>query len=140
MTANGWAQILLFALIVFALVKPLGNYMFRVFEEEKQPLPRFFGPIERWIYKLCGVDPKEQQDWKVYTIALLVFSAVTLLVTYAIERLQHILPLNPQNFPPVPADLAFNTASSFTTNTNWQNYGGESVMSYLTPDGGAGVA
>ena len=132
MTANGWAQILLFALIVFALVKPLGIYMFRVFEGGKQPLPRFFGPIERWIYKLCGVDPKEQQDWKVYTVALLIFSAVTLLVTYAIERLQHILPLNPQNFPPVPADLAFNTASSFTTNTNWQNYGGESVMSYLT--------
>ena len=132
MTVNGWVQILLFALIVFALVKPLGIYMFRVFEGEKQPLPRFFGPIERWIYKLCGVDPKEQQDWKVYTVALLIFSAVTLLVTYAIERLQHILPLNPQNFPPVPADLAFNTASSFTTNTNWQNYGGESVMSYLT--------
>ena len=132
MTANGWAQILLFALIVFALVKPLGIYMFRVFEGEKQPLPRFFGPIERWIYKLCGVDSKEQQHWKVYTVALLIFSAITLLVTYAIERLQHILPLNPQNFPPVPTDLAFNTASSFTTNTNWQNYGGESVMSYLT--------
>ena len=132
MTANGWAQILLFALIVFALVKPLGIYMFRVFEGEKQPLPRFFGPIERWIYKLCGVDPIEQQDWKVYTVALLIFSAITLLVTYAIERLQHILPLNPQKFPPVSTDLAFNTASSFTTNTNWQNYGGESVMSYLT--------
>ena len=132
MTANGWAQILLFALIVFALVKPLGIYIFRVFEGEKQPLPRFFGPIERWIYKLCGVDSKEQQHWKVYTVALLIFSAITLLVTYAIERLQHILPLNPQNFPPVPTDLAFNTASSFTTNTNWQNYGGESVMSYLT--------
>jgi len=132
MTANGWVQILLFALIVFALVKPLGIYMFRVFERGRQPLPRFFGPIERWIYRLCGVDPKEQQDWKVYTVALLIFSAVTLLVTYAIERLQHILPLNPQKFPSVPADLAFNTAASFTTNTNWQNYGGESVMSYLT--------
>jgi K+-transporting ATPase ATPase A chain len=132
MTANGWVQILLFALIVFALVKPLGIYMFRVFEGGRQPLPRFFGPIERWIYRLCGVDPKEQQDWKVYTVALLIFSAVTLLVTYAIERLQHILPLNPQKFPSVPADLAFNTAASFTTNTNWQNYGGESVMSYLT--------
>ena len=132
MTLNGWVQILLFALIVFAITKPLGIYMFRVFEGDKQPLPRIFGPIERWIYKLCGVDPKEQQDWKQYTVALLVFSAVTLLVTYGIERLQHILPLNPQNFPPVPADLAFNTASSFTTNTNWQNYSGESVMSYLT--------
>jgi len=106
--------------------------MFRVFEGDRQPLPRFFGAIERWIYKLCGIDAQEQQDWKVYTVSLLVFSAVTLLVTYGIERLQHLLPLNPQKFPPVPADLAFNTASSFTTNTNWQNYGGESVMSYLT--------
>ena len=132
MTLNGWIQILFFAVIIFAITKPLGIYMFRVFEGDQQPLPRFFGPIERWIYKLCGVDPKDQQDWKQYTVALLVFSAITLLVTYGIERLQHILPLNPQKFPPVPADLAFNTAASFTTNTNWQNYGGESVMSYLT--------
>src|SRR5215468_9079825 len=132
MTLNGWAQILLFALIVFAVVKPLGIYMFRVFEGDKQPLPRFFGPIERLIYKLCGVDPKEHQDWKQYTIAMLVFSAITLLVTYGIERLQHVLPLNPQNFPPVAPDLAFNTAASFTTNTNWQSYSGESTMSYLT--------
>ena len=132
MTFNGWLQIFIFAIIIFLITKPLGIYMFRVFEEERQPLPRFFGPIERWIYRLCGVDPKEKQGWKDYTIALLVFSAVTLLVTYGIERLQHVLPLNPQKFPPVPADLAFNTAASFTTNTNWQNYGGESVMSYLT--------
>jgi K+-transporting ATPase ATPase A chain len=132
MTLNGWAQILLFALIIFAITKPLGIYMFRVFEGERQPLPRFLGPIERWVYRLCGVDAKEQQDWKAYTVALLVFSAITLLVTYGIERLQHLLPLNPQKFPPVPADLAFNTAASFTTNTNWQNYGGESVMGYLT--------
>src|ERR1051325_175252 len=132
MTVNGWIQILLFALIIFAVTKPLGIYMYRVFEGDQKPLPRFFGPIEHSIYRLCGVDPKEQQDWKQYTIALLVFSAITLIVTYGIERLQHILPLNPQKFPPVPADLAWNTASSFTTNTNWQNYGGESVMSYLT--------
>lgn len=132
MTVNGWSQILVFALIIFAITKPLGIYMFRVFEGDKQPLPHFFGPIERLIYKLCGVDVREQQDWKQYTIAVLVFSAITLLVTYGIERLQHILPLNVQNFPPVPADLAWNTASSFTTNTNWQNYAGESVMSYLT--------
>jgi potassium-transporting ATPase potassium-binding subunit len=132
MTLNGWMQILLFAVIVLAITKPLGIYMFRVLEGDRQPLPRFFGPIERCIYKLCSVDSTEQQDWKQYTIALLVFSAVTLLVTYGIERLQHILPLNPQKFPPVPADLAFNTAVSFTTNTNWQNYAGESVMSYLT--------
>ncbi len=106
--------------------------MYRVFEGERQPLPRLFGAIERLLYKLCGVDPQQQYDWKQYTVAMLVFSAITLLVTYGIERLQHILPLNPQNFGPVPADLAFNTAASFTTNTNWQAYTGESTMSYLT--------
>ncbi len=132
MTANGWFQILIFVVVILALTKPLGIFMSRVFEGERQPLPRVFGPIERWLYWLCGIDPKERQDWKDYTFALLIFSAVTLLVTYGIERLQHLLPLNPQNFGPVPADLAFNTAVSFTTNTNWQNYAGESVMSYLT--------
>jgi len=106
--------------------------MFRVFEGDQQPLPRFFGPIERLLYRLCGVDPKEGQDWKAYTVALLIFSGITLIVTYAIERLQHVLPLNPQNFGPVAPDLAFNTAASFTTNTNWQAYTGESTMSYLT--------
>ncbi len=132
MTVNGWIQILLFMAIIFALTKPLGSYMYRVFEGDRQPLPRLFGAIERLLYKLCGVDPRQQQDWKQYTVAMLVFSALTLLVTYGIERLQHILPLNPQNFGPVPADLAFNTAASFTTNTNWQAYSGESTMSYLT--------
>ena len=132
MTANGWIQILLFAAIIFAVTKPLGSYMFRVFEGDRQPLPRLFGAIERLLYKLCGVDPKQYQDWKQYTVAMLVFSALTLLVTYGIERLQHILPLNPQNFGPVAADSAFNTAASFTTNTNWQGYSGESTMSYLS--------
>ena len=132
MTVNGWVQILLFAAIIFAITKPLGSYMYRVFEGDRQPLPRLFGAIEGLLYKLCGVDAQQQQDWKQYTVAMLVFSALTLLVTYGIERLQHILPLNPQNFGPVPADLAFNTAASFTTNTNWQAYTGESTMSYLT--------
>lgn len=132
MTANGWIQILLYALVIFAIAKPLGIYMFRVFEGDRQPLPRLFGPIERLLYRLCGVDPKEGQGWISYAIALLLFSAITLIVTYAIQRLQQVLPLNPQNFGPVPADLAFNTAASFTTNTNWQAYTGESTMSYLT--------
>ena len=132
MTANGWIQILLFVAIIFAITKPLGSYMYRVFEGDRQPLPRLFGAIERLLYRLCGVDPKERQDWKQYTVAMLVFSAITLLVTYGIERLQHVLPFNPQNFGPIPADLAFNTAASFTTNTNWQSYSGESTMSYLT--------
>jgi K+-transporting ATPase ATPase A chain len=132
MTVNGWMQVLLFAAMILALTKPLGIYMFRVFEGDRQPLPRLFGPIERLLYKLCGVDPKEQHDWKQYALAMLTFSAVSLLVTYGIQRLQHVLPLNPQNFGPVAPDLAFNTAVSFTTNTNWQAYGGESTMSYFT--------
>jgi K+-transporting ATPase ATPase A chain len=132
MTVNGWVQILLFAAIIFAITKPMGAYMFRVFEGDRRPLPKFFGPIERFLCRLCGVDPAEQQTWQAYTIGMLIFGGVTLLVTYGIERLQHVLPLNPQNFGPVAPDLAFNTAASFTTNTNWQSYSGESTMSYLT--------
>jgi potassium-transporting ATPase potassium-binding subunit len=132
MTVNGWLQILLYSALILAVTKPMGNFMFRVFEGDRQPLPRVFGPIERFLYRLCGVDPSEQQTWKEYTIGMLIFSGITLVVTYGIERLQHFLPLNPQNFAPVPADLAFNTAASFTTNTNWQAYTGESTMSYLT--------
>jgi len=132
MSVNGWVQILLYSLVILAVTKPLGIYMFRVFEGDRQPFPRVFGPIERGLYRLCGVDPREQQRWTDYTIALLLFSAITLIVTYAIERLQRVLPLNPQHFGPVPAGLAFNTAASFTTNTNWQAYSGESTMSYLT--------
>src|SRR6266540_2630045 len=114
MTTIGWIQILLFSIVIFAVTKPIGIYMFRIFEGDHQPLPRLFGPIERLIYRLCGVDPKEQQDWKQYALAMLLFSAITLIVTYAIERLQHVLPLNPAKLGPVPADLAFGTASSFT--------------------------
>jgi K+-transporting ATPase ATPase A chain len=132
MTANGWLQIGLFALVIFAITKPFGIYMYRVFEGERQPLPRVFGPLERVLYRLCGVDPRKEQDWKGYTASMLIFSLLGVLVTYGIERLQHVLPLNPQKLAAVPADLAFNTAVSFTTNTNWQNYGGESTMSYLT--------
>jgi K+-transporting ATPase ATPase A chain len=132
MTVNGWIQILLFAVVILAITKPLGIYMFRVFEGDGQPAPRFFGSIERWLYRLSGADSQEQQTWREYTVAMLSFSAVTLLITYAIQRLQHVLPLNPQNLGPVSADLAFNTAVSFTTNTNWQAYSGESTMSYLT--------
>jgi len=132
MTLIGWIQILIFALVILAVTKPIGIYMFRIFEGDRQPLPRFFGSLESLTYRLCGVDPQEQQEWKQYSLAMLLFSVITLLVTYAIERLQHVLPLNPAKLGPVPADLAFGTASSFTTNTNWQAYGGESTMSYLT--------
>jgi K+-transporting ATPase ATPase A chain len=132
MSAIGWLQILLYSVVILVLTKPLGIYMFRVFEGDQQPLPRFFGPIERALYRLCGVNPKEQQKWTEYTLSLLLFSGITMLVTYAIERLQHVLPLNPQQLGPVSADLAFGTAASFTTNTNWQAYSGETTMSYLT--------
>jgi K+-transporting ATPase ATPase A chain len=132
MTLIGWVQILVYALAIAALTKPLGLYMYRAFEGDRKPLPRVFGPIERVAYRLCGVDPRVEQTWQQYTLALLVFSAIGLLVTYGLERLQDVLPLNPQALPAVGPELAFNTAASFTTNTNWQSYGGETTMSYLT--------
>ncbi len=132
MTVAGWLQIAVFLLLIVALTPPFGRYMFRVFEGERQPLPRVFGPFERLLYRLSGVDPKKEQTWQGYAAALLIFSAFGVLVTYAIERWQHWLPLNPQKFAAVAPELAFNTAASFTTNTNWQSYTGESTMSYLT--------
>jgi potassium-transporting ATPase potassium-binding subunit len=131
MTLNGWLQIVVFFLVLAALTKPVGVYLFRVYEGPVQPLRRFFGPIERLCYRLCGVDPAQEQTWSQYAVAMLLFSAFGLLVTYAILRLQGVLPFNPQKFPAVAPDLAFNTAASFTTNTNWQAYSGESTMSYL---------
>ncbi len=130
MTFIGWAQILLFLAVIALLARPLGVYMFRVFEGP-QPLPRVLGPVERAIYRICGVDPTQEQTWVGYTAALLAFSAASLIVTYLILRLQHVLPANPQHFAPVEQALAFNTSASFTTNTNWQSYSGESTMSYL---------
>ena len=132
MTAIGWIQIGVFFLVVLALTKPLGSFMFRVFEGDKQPLPAVFGRAERFLYRLCGVDPTKEQTWPVYAFSLLAFSLFGLLVTYGIERLQHVLPLNPQKLGPVEPALAFNTAASFTTNTNWQSYVPETTVSYLT--------
>jgi K+-transporting ATPase ATPase A chain len=132
MTANGWLQILVFFGVLLLLTKPLGVYMYRVFEGERQPLPRVFGAFERLLYRLSGVDPKKEQTWLGYTAALLAFSVFGVLVTYAMQRLQHVLPLNPQKLGAVEQTSAFNTAVSFTTNTNWQFYTGESTMSYLT--------
>lgn len=132
MTLNGWLQILLFFGIILVTAKPLGIYMARVFEGERTIVDPLFGPIERLLYRITGVDPSREMHWKEYGIAMLLFSGVTMLLTYGIERLQTILPWNPQHLGAVAPDLAFNTAASFTTNTNWQSYVPETTMSYLT--------
>ncbi len=132
MTGIGWLQIIIFFATIIAVTKPLGIYMVRVFEGERQPLPRLFGGLERLCYRLSGVDPKREQTWKEYTFALLTFSAIGVVVTYLIQRLQGVLPLNPQHFGGVEPGSAFNTATSFVTNTNWQGYAGESTMSYFS--------
>jgi len=132
MTWIGWLQIGVFAGVVLALVKPFGLYLHRVFEGDRQPLPRLFGPAERALYRVCGVDPQAEQSWQQYSISLLAFSLLGLLVTYGILRAQAWLPFNPQGFGAVEANLAWNTAASFTTNTNWQAYAGESTLSYLS--------
>ncbi len=132
MTVKGWVLIASYGLVVLAITKPLGIYLYRVFEGNNRPLARVIAPLESLAYRLCGVNPKEEQTWREYSLALLFFSLAGVLVTYGILRLQDFLPFNPQNLGPVPPDLAFNTAVSFTTNTNWQAYGGESTMSYLS--------
>jgi K+-transporting ATPase ATPase A chain len=132
MTANGWFQILFF-LGAIALVTPaLGSFMSRVFGRQRTWLDPVLRPIERLIYKLTGVNDAHEMRWTEYAISILMFSVVSMLALYFMQRLQHVLPFNPQGFRPVAPDLAFNTAASFTTNTNWQAYSGESTMSYLT--------
>ena len=132
MTANGWLQFALFCLILLASVRPVGAYLARVLEGERTWLDRLLRPIERLIYKLSGVDAGREMNWREYAMAVLGFSAVSLLATYAIERLQAHLPFNPQGLAGVGPDLAWSTAASFTTNTNWQSYVPETTMSYLT--------
>ncbi|MGO4211764.1 potassium-transporting ATPase subunit KdpA [Terriglobus sp. 2YAB30_2] len=132
MSLNGWLQIVVFFAAVLLFTKPLGAYMARVFQRQRTPLDFIFGPCERLLYRLTGVNPEQEMSWGVYATAMLVFSAATLVLTYLVERLQQVLPLNPQHLPGVASDLALNTAISFTTNTNWQSYVPESTMSYLT--------
>jgi K+-transporting ATPase ATPase A chain len=131
MTANGWIQILFFFATILAVTKPLGAFMHRVMEGQPHLLSKPLGWLERLCYRLGGVDGREQ-PWPAYAGGLLLFSIFTMLVTYAIQRLQHVLPFNPQKMGPVEASSAFNTAASFTTNTNWQGYAGEATMSYLS--------
>ena len=132
MSANGWFQFALFSLILLAVTRPVGLYLARVLEGQRTWLDPVFRPMERLLYRLTGVNADHEMNWKEYAFAMLGFSAVSLVVTYAIERLQAVLPWNPQHLPAVGPDLAWNTAASFTTNTNWQFYTPESTMSYLT--------
>src|ERR1039458_1282937 len=132
MTANGWLQFALFSLILLASVRPVGVYLARVLEGERTWLDPLLRPIERLIYRLSGVKSDTEMNWREYAFAVLGFSAVSLVLTYGIERLQNHLPWNPQGLAAVGPDLAWNTAASFTTNTNWQSYTPETTMSYLT--------
>jgi K+-transporting ATPase ATPase A chain len=132
MTVNGWFQIAIYFVVLTALVVPLGRYMARVFEGERTFLSPVFRPVEVLLYRIAGVDEKREQHWITYTVAMLLFNAAGFALLYAILRLQALLPLNPADQSAVAPDLTFNTAVSFTTNTNWQNYGGESTLSYLS--------
>jgi K+-transporting ATPase ATPase A chain len=132
MTVNGWLQIALYFVVLTALVVPLGRFMARVFEGERTFLSPVLAPVEGVLYRAAGVDASREQHWLTYTVAMLVFNVAGFLVVYALQRFQAALPLNPAGMSAVTPDLSFNTAVSFTTNTNWQNYGGESTMSYLT--------
>ena len=132
MTIMGWLQILAFLGVLILLVKPVGGSMARVFQGERTLLSPVLGPVERLFYRLAGVDPQAEMDWKVYTFALLLFSLIGVVFLYLLQRLQGLLPLNPQGLAGVAPDLSLNTAVSFVTNTNWQNYAGESTLSYLT--------
>ena len=139
MTLNGWIQILVFCGIVILLVKPLGGYMTRVFSGERTFLSPILLPTERALYRLAGTSEREEQHWTTYTVSLLLFNLAGFLLLYALQRFQGSLPINPMGMSNVPADLAFNTTVSFVTNTNWQNYGGESTLSYLTQMAGLTV-
>ena len=125
MTLNGWLQILFFSAAVLLTAKPLGIYLVRVFDGTTA----WLGPMERLLYRAAGVDPTEDQHWTRYAASMLLFSAATMLLTYAALRFQHLLPLNPQGLPAVSDRQAFETAASFTTNTNWQAYVGETTIS-----------
>ena len=132
MNTNNLIQCLFYLLAMLAVTKPLGWYIAKVYEGEAPWLGRVFGGFEKFLYRICGVDSKEEMNWKTYAKAVMMFSTVSVLALYFLQRIQHLLPLNPMAMTPVAPDLAWNTAMSFTTNTDWQSYGGETTMSYLT--------
>ncbi|MER8676569.1 potassium-transporting ATPase subunit KdpA [Mesorhizobium sp. M0761] len=139
MTLNGWIQILVYCGIVVLLVKPLGGYMYRVFNGDRTFLSPILGPVERGLYRISGTSELEEQHWTTYAAGIIFFSLASFLVLYFVQRLQGVLPYNPAGMASVEPNLAFNTAVSFVTNTNWQNYGGESTMSYLVQMAGLTV-
>jgi len=132
MTIQGWILVIAFIAILLALTKPMGMWLRTLMEGRKTPLHVVFGPIERGFYRLSGIDPAAEQSWRRYAVHMLIFNTVLTLFTYAILRLQAVLPLNPLGYAAVPGHLAANTAVSFATNTNWQSYAGESTMSNLS--------
>src|SRR5882762_6319557 len=133
METSGWIQFAIYLIALALVTKPMGLYLMHVLDPNgKKWLDPVLAPVERFTYRAMGVDPQKEHDWKQYTLAMLLFSLVGCLFTYAILRFQQFLPLNPQSFGPMSEHLAFNTATSFTTNTNWQSYGGESTLSYLS--------
>ncbi|MER8649317.1 potassium-transporting ATPase subunit KdpA [Mesorhizobium sp. M0586] len=139
MTLNGWIQILVYCGIVVLLVKPLGGYMYRVFNGDRTFLSPILGPVERGLYRISGTSEREEQHWTTYAAGIIFFSLASFLVLYFLQRLQSVLPYNPAGMASVEPNLAFNTAVSFVTNTNWQNYGGESTLSYLVQMAGLTV-
>src|ERR1700747_1832554 len=140
METSGWIQFAIYVVALALVTKPMGLYLMHVLDPNGRTwLEPVLAPAERFTYRAMGVNPRKEHDWKQYTLAMLLFSLVGCLFTYAILRLQNILPLNPQGLPAVSDDLAFNTAVSFTTNTNWQNYSGESTMSYIVQMSGLAV-
>src|SRR5512135_217304 len=132
MTLNGLLQLGFYVVVLIALAKPLGAFMARVYDGIPTRLDRIVGPIERLIYRLSGVNPQAEMNWKTYALAMLLFNLFGVIVVYLLQRVQGALPLNPQRLGAVSPDSSFNTAVSFATNTNWQGYGGETTMSYLT--------
>ena len=139
MTFLGWAQIALYCLIIVGLTRPLGGYMTRLFAGERTLLSPVLGPVERGFYRAAGVDERSEQHWVTYGLAMLAFNALGFLLLYALQRLQGVLPLNPQGMAATSPHLSFNTAVSFVTNTNWQSYGGESTLGYLVQMAGLTV-
>ncbi len=132
MTALSWLQLAFYLLVLLVLAKPLGTFMARVYQGQRTFLDPVLGPLERLIYRLCGVNPDDEMNWKVYAIGVMLFNGLGLIAVYGLQRLQAYLPLNPQGFRAITPDSSWNTAVSFATNTNWQGYGGETTMSYLT--------